>query len=246
MQVLQNVLSNRYVLIFLGGAVGSVLRYSLGAWVQHLGGSGFPRSTLFINVLGSFLIGLLLRFSAEGALFVGHGSVWGFYHFLYPELGNPNLDAKQPVVPGTALWAGQPVAGAAGGFYGVLAGRTDGGVKEENMKLEGEAKLLRIFIGEADKWHGRPLHEALMDQARAWGLAGASVFKGFEGYGAHSRIHSAKILQLSEDLPVLVEIVDTEEKIRAFLPVLDAMVQEGLVTMEKVEVIRYLPREGKP
>jgi PII-like signaling protein len=114
------------------------------------------------------------------------------------------------------------------------------------MKLEGDAKLLRIFIGEADKWHGRPLHEALMEQARARGLAGVSVFKGFEGYGAHSRIHSAKILQLSEDLPVLVEIVDTEDKIWAFLGVLDVMVQEGLVTMEKVEVIRYRPREDRP
>lgn len=112
------------------------------------------------------------------------------------------------------------------------------------MKLEGEAKLLRIFIGEADRWQGKPLHEAIVAEARARGLAGASVFKGFEGYGAHSRIHSAKILQLLEDLPVLVEIVDTEEKIRAFLSVIDAMVQEGLVTMEKVEVIRYLPKEG--
>lgn len=111
------------------------------------------------------------------------------------------------------------------------------------MKLQGEAKLLRVFIGEADHWRGKPLHEAIMLEARRLGLAGVSVFKGFEGYGAHSRIHSSKILQLAEDLPVLVEIVDTEEKIREFLPVLDQMVQEGLITMEKVEVIRYLPKE---
>ncbi|MBO1437992.1 DUF190 domain-containing protein [Meiothermus sp. CFH 77666] len=111
------------------------------------------------------------------------------------------------------------------------------------MKLQGEAKLLRIFIGEADHWHGKPLHEAIVLEARRFGLAGVSVFKGFEGYGAHSRIHSSKILQLAEDLPVLVEIVDAEEKIREFLPVLDQMVQEGLITMEKVEVIRYLPKE---
>ncbi|MCS7058483.1 MAG: DUF190 domain-containing protein [Meiothermus sp.] len=110
------------------------------------------------------------------------------------------------------------------------------------MKLQGEARLLRIFIGEADHWHGKPLHEAIVLEARRLGLAGASVFKGFQGYGAHSRIHSAKVLQLAEDLPVLVEIVDTEEKIREFLPALDRMVQEGLVTLEKVEVIRYLPK----
>ncbi|ALJ89937.1 DUF190 domain-containing protein [Thermus aquaticus] len=110
------------------------------------------------------------------------------------------------------------------------------------MKLEGEAKLLRIFIGESDRHGGRPLYEAIVLEARKRGLSGASVFKGFMGFGAHSRIHSAKVLQLSEDLPVMVEIVDTEEKIRGFLPVLDGMVREGLVTLEKVEVIRYQSR----
>ncbi|WP_022799337.1 DUF190 domain-containing protein [Thermus islandicus] len=107
------------------------------------------------------------------------------------------------------------------------------------MRLEGEAKLLRIFIGESDRYGGRPLYEAIVLEARKRGLAGATVFKGFMGYGAHSRIHTAKILQLSEDLPVMVEIVDEEERIRDFLPVLDGMVREGLVTLERVEVIRY-------
>jgi PII-like signaling protein len=110
------------------------------------------------------------------------------------------------------------------------------------MKLEGEAKLLRIFIGESDRHGGRPLCEATVLEARKRGLSGASVFKGFMGFGAHSRIHSAKVLQLSEDLPVMVEIVDTEEKIRDFLPVLDGMVREGLVTLERVEVIRHQSR----
>ncbi|RDI95112.1 DUF190 domain-containing protein [Meiothermus sp. QL-1] len=111
------------------------------------------------------------------------------------------------------------------------------------MKLEGEAKLVRIFLGESDKWQGRPLYEAIVLEAKRAGLAGATVFRGFMGYGAHSRIHSAKILQLSEDLPVCVEIVDTEAKIAAFLPTLDQMVREGLITMEKVEVIQYRARE---
>ena len=110
------------------------------------------------------------------------------------------------------------------------------------MRLEGEVKLLRIFIGESDKWQGKPLHEAIVAEAKKAGLAGVTVFKGFMGFGAHSRIHSAKILQLSEDLPVLLEIVDTEDKIQAFLPVLDTMVGEGLVTMEKVQVIKYSHR----
>jgi PII-like signaling protein len=111
------------------------------------------------------------------------------------------------------------------------------------MRLSGEAKLLRIFIGESDKWKGKPLFEAIVLEAKARGLAGASVFKGFMGFGAHSRLHTSKILQLSEDLPVMIEIVDTEEKIEAFLPILDEMVQEGLLTLEKVQVIRYQARK---
>ncbi|RTG98006.1 hypothetical protein CSW25_12345 [Thermus scotoductus] len=110
------------------------------------------------------------------------------------------------------------------------------------MKLEREAKLLRIFVGESDRHGGRPLYEAIVLEAKRQGLAGATVFKGFMGFGAHSRIHTAKVLQLSEDLPVMIEIVDTEERIRAFLPVLEGMVKEGLVTLEKVEVIRYRSR----
>lgn len=110
------------------------------------------------------------------------------------------------------------------------------------MKLQGEARLLRIFVGESDRYGGRPLYEAIVLEARRRGLSGATAFKGFMGFGAHSRVHTAKVLQLSEDLPVMVEIVDTEEKILAFLPVLDEMVKEGLVTLEKVEVIRYQSR----
>ncbi|WP_105317158.1 DUF190 domain-containing protein [Thermus tenuipuniceus] len=110
------------------------------------------------------------------------------------------------------------------------------------MKLEGEAKLLRIFVGESDRHGGRLLYEAIVLEAKRQGLAGATVFKGFMGFGAHSRIHTAKVLQLSEDLPVMIEIVDTEEKIRAFLPALEGMVKEGLVTLEKVEVICYRSR----
>jgi PII-like signaling protein len=107
------------------------------------------------------------------------------------------------------------------------------------MKLEGEGTLLRIFIGELDKWHHQPLYEAIVLKARERGLAGATVLRGPMGFGAHSRLHTAKILRLSEDLPVIIEIVDKEEKIQAFLPELDAMVGDGLVTLEKVRVITY-------
>src|SRR5207248_2318281 len=112
------------------------------------------------------------------------------------------------------------------------------------MKLPSEAELLRIFIGEDDKYHGRPLYEAIVEEARRRGLAGATVLRGTLSFGAHSRIHTAKILRLSEDLPMVIEIVDQPDKIAAFLPDLDGMIGEGLVTLEKVRVIVY--RHSQP
>jgi uncharacterized protein len=115
------------------------------------------------------------------------------------------------------------------------------------VKLEGSGKLLRIFIGETDTWHGKPLYEAIVRRLREEGLAGATVLRGIEGFGAHSRLHTARILRLSEDLPLVIEVVDTEDKIQAILPVLDEMVTEGLVTLETVTVIAYrAPAEDPP
>ena len=109
------------------------------------------------------------------------------------------------------------------------------------MKLEGEGQLLRIFIGENDRWHGKPLYEAIVARAREEGLAGATVLRGLMGYGAKSRIHTAKVLRLSEDLPIVVEIVDRSERIDKFMPLLDEMVADGLVTLERAQVIMYRP-----
>jgi PII-like signaling protein len=107
------------------------------------------------------------------------------------------------------------------------------------MHLPHEAMLLRIFIGESDRWHHQPLYEALVIKAREMHLAGATVLRGPMGFGKSSRIHTAKILRLSMDLPIVIELVDTEEKLIAFLPVLDEMMKGGLVTLEKVRVIDY-------
>jgi PII-like signaling protein len=107
------------------------------------------------------------------------------------------------------------------------------------MKIAGEGKLLRIFIGESDTLHGHALYDVLVRKARELGLAGATVWRGIEGYGAASRIHTAKILRLSEDLPIVVEIIDSAERIATLLPAIDEMVQEGLVTLETVRVIQY-------
>ncbi|MBV8107525.1 MAG: DUF190 domain-containing protein [Hyphomicrobiales bacterium] len=107
------------------------------------------------------------------------------------------------------------------------------------MTLPRDAMLLRAFFGEDDKYKGRPLYEAIVMKAREAHLAGATVLRGPIGFGHSSRIHTTKILRLSEDLPIIIEIVDTEEKIKAFLPALDTMMTSGLVTLEKVQVLLY-------
>jgi len=107
------------------------------------------------------------------------------------------------------------------------------------MKIPEEGCLLRVFIGESDKWHKQPLYEAIVLKARELHLAGATVLRGPMGFGAKSRLHTAKILRLSEDLPIVIEIVDSRAKIEELLPHIDEMVQDGLVTLERVEVFRY-------
>ncbi|MBT1097941.1 DUF190 domain-containing protein [Streptomyces sp. Tu102] len=113
-------------------------------------------------------------------------------------------------------------------------------------RLTGRALRLTVFVGEHDTWHHKPLYSEIVHRAHAAGLAGASVFHGIEGYGASSLIHTSRLLSLSEGLPVAVVIVDTEERVRAFLPQLDELVSEGLVTIDDCEVIRYIGRDDKP
>ena len=116
------------------------------------------------------------------------------------------------------------------------------------MVLPEEGHLLRIFVGESDRHDGTPLYEWIVRQARERGLAGATVLRGVEGFGAHSRLHTAKILRLSEDLPIIIEIVDTKDKIEGFLPIVDAVIPEGLATLEKVQIRLYrsgqIPKRG--
>jgi uncharacterized protein len=107
------------------------------------------------------------------------------------------------------------------------------------MKIPEQGWLLRIFIGESDRWQGAPLYEAIVLKARELHLAGATVLRGQMGFGAHSRLHTAKVLRLSEDLPIVIEIVDGRQKIEALLPHIEAMVAEGLVTLQETRVIRH-------
>ena len=110
------------------------------------------------------------------------------------------------------------------------------------MSIDGPALRLRIYLGEADRWHGRPLHEAIVEVLRERRLAGATVTRGIAGFGRNAHLHTAKLLRLSEDLPIVIDVVDTEERIRGVLPELDAMVGDGLITVEPVEVVAYRGR----
>jgi PII-like signaling protein len=107
------------------------------------------------------------------------------------------------------------------------------------MRFSGEGELLRIYVGESDRYQGRPLYQAIVEVARQRGLAGATVIRGIEGFGASSHLHTSRILRLSEDLPMVVEIADSQDRIRGFLPVVDEMVGDGLMTVERVEVVTY-------
>jgi len=111
-----------------------------------------------------------------------------------------------------------------------------------HVALRGKAKLIRIFVGEDDKWHGKNLYDAIVESLRANDIAGVTVYRGICGYGAHRRFHKEKRLSLSSDLPIMLSVVDEESKIRAYLPILEQMVQEGLVVMSDVDVIKYTHR----
>jgi uncharacterized protein len=113
------------------------------------------------------------------------------------------------------------------------------------MKLEGKAKMLRIHFGEDDQWQGKPLYEAIVERCRKLDIAGATVYRGIEGYGASTIIRRSHLLHFSSDAPILVQVIDTAENIQRLIPVLDEMVQEGLIAMSDVEVIKYVHQDGQ-
>jgi PII-like signaling protein len=112
------------------------------------------------------------------------------------------------------------------------------------MKLQGNAKMLRLYFGEDDQWQGRPLYQAIVERCRQLDIAGATVYRGIQGYGASTRIRRRHLLSFSSDAPILVQIIDTEENIKRLIPALDEMVSEGLIAMSDVEVIKYVHQEG--
>lgn len=248
-----------YAAIALGSVIGSVLRWLATIGLHTALDDSFPWGTLFVNVTGSFVIGFYAALTGpDGRLFVSArmrqfvmtGICGGYTTFSIFSLETLRLiqDAAWAAASANigvsivawlaAVWAGDA---AASRLNRSRRARTNA-TKEDHMQIPKDAQLLRVFIGENKQHGGRPLHEAIVLRAREMHIAGATVLRGGLGYGHSSRLHTAKILRLSDDLPLVIEIVDSEADIARFLPELDAMMAEGgLVTLEKVQVLQYGP-----
>jgi protein CrcB len=249
-----------YLVVAVGAAIGGVMRAGVSIVSLEYLGAGFPWGTLAANVAGSFAIGFYAALTGpDGRLLVGTRqrqfvmtgicggfttlSVFSLESFSLLASGDHRLAAAN--VGGSVIaWL---LAVSAGHALAMRLIRLDGRrrrtpPKQErthDMQLPEQALALRIFIGEDDKDDGRPLYEAIVLKAREMHLAGATVLRGPLGYGHSSRLHTSKILRLSEDLPLVIEIVDSEEKINAFLPELDRLMTSGLITVENVRVLQY-------
>ena len=211
----------------------------------------FPWSTFAENLSGAFLLALLLTLAVEHLAdrpwvlpLLGTGTLGAYTTFATVSLELERLVADGSAGLAIAYAAATLVAGLRG------AARNGGGPashppagKERTMKIEGTGVRLSVYVGESDRHHGRPLYTEIVQRARKAGLAGATVLRGVEGFGASSVIHTARLLTFSEDLPMIIEIVDAAERIDAFIPELDTLVTEGLIVREEVEVVRYLARE---
>ena len=243
----------------VGGALGAVARYGLTVAVPTPP-DRWPWATFVTNVTGCLAIGALMVIVVEltarapaGPTVPRAGLLGGFTTFSTYALETRTLVADGHGGLAAAYVVASLLARAAGGVAGrpgrPRAGRRGGRRRHPRrcgggvaMRLTGTALRLTVYLGEDDQWHHRPLYTEIVRRAHDAGLAGASVFRGVEGFGASSLVHTTRLLSLSEDLPVAVVIVDTEERVRGFLPELDELVNEGLVVLDEVEVVRYVGR----
>lgn len=248
-----------YLFVAAGAAIGGVARALVSLALADAAPHGFPWGTLVANVVGSFIIGFYatltepggrLMVTARTRQFVMTGICGGFTTFSIFSLETFRFIATQDYPMAAAnvglsvvawmlsVWAGAAAASRLNRLSGARRPSTQGRMMM-SLDIPKEAQILRIFIGEDDEADGRPLYEAIVLKAREMHLSGATVLRGALGYGHSSRLHTTKILRLSEDLPLVIEIVDSAEKIDAFLPVLDKLMSSGLVTIETVRVLQY-------
>lgn len=249
---------NRVVLLTVGGALGTNARYWLGYWItSYTWGQTFPYSTLLINVSGSFLLAVL------AVLFVEHLPQEHLHWFLmlgtgfcggYTTFSTFEWETFQLVQNGSWKLAlvnilGSFLAGFLAVALGVILMRgtlfpAAGNQDKENMKTEKAGKQLTVYLNSNDQYRGRPLYSAIVQTCQEQGIAGATVLRCVEGYGAHHRLHTTRLLDLTENLPVRIEIIDLPERIDKLLAALEGMIAEGLVTVHDVHMVKYQP-DGK-
>src|SRR5258706_4268811 len=247
-------------LIALFGAIGTLARYGLQGVVQIRMGGAFPvwdAARQFVRLLSA---GPDRTTDVEPhAGFRGHAHGHGgrlfrrLHHFFQLRMGNSEDAGRRRMAAGKHLRGGQCHCGIvvvgsrnSPGESLLASCRSSGSVGEDSMtheKFEGERTLMRIHIGESDKWHGKSLHEAIVEMLRKEKFSGATVLRGVGGFGSSSVYHTDKILRLSQDLPIVVEAIESTERIEQILPRLDEMVEGGLITLEKVGVILYRPAQ---
>jgi len=236
-----------YILVSAGAAIGGALRFGISSYIQKNISVIFPYGTLVVNVIGSFILGIIMFYlnekeliGSEFRLFLTVGFCGGFTTFSTFSYETLALFRDSEI--GLALYNVMlnVILCLAGIYIAYLISKIIGWFMQTNS----EAKLLRIFVGESDRINGKPVYETLVLKAREAGLAGATVIKGIMGFGANSKIHTSKLLTLSEDLPLIIEIVDTLEKIEKFIPTINIIFENanigGLVTIEKAQIIKYI------
>ena len=228
------------IAIGVAGALGALARYGVGGLISRRNQGAFPWETFVVNISGSFVLGFVFTLATERwalAPWLRSGLTIGFLG-AYTTFSTFMLETyrlTEDRAHGLAVREHRRVVRRRPRCRLPRRRPGTGGM----TRLEGDGKLVRIFIGESDTWHGKPLYQAIVQRVREEGLAGATVTRGIEGYGASSHLHTSRILRLSEDLPLVIEIVDTEERIEALLPILDEMVGDGLVTIETVRIVTY-------
>ena len=236
-----------YILVSAGAAIGGALRFGISSYIQKNISVIFPYGTLVVNVIGSFILGIIMFYlnekeliGSEFRLFLTVGFCGGFTTFSTFSYETLALFRDSEIALALYNVMLNVILCLVGIYLAYLVSKLIGWFMQTNS----EAKLLRIFVGESDRINGKPVYETLVFKAREAGLAGATVIKGIMGFGANSKIHTSKLLTLSEDLPLIIEIVDTLEKIESFIPTINNIFENanigGLVTIEKAQIIKYI------